>query len=157
VSSSGSSSGSGVLVGDIVDAIAVLVLILVRLAISIHHGGLVPLAGEAVLLEMAFLLAISAGCVGVPDGGVGAGLIVDDTFLLEAKHSELAKLVVWQIFPDDFSSFVLAYLLLNGVDLVEPLLVVLDGLQVAGGLDALGEGGLLHFKYFVAETISQSS
>ncbi len=154
MSSSGSSSSSRVLISDIVDAIAVLVF--VRLAVGVHHGGLVPLAGKAVLLEMAFLLAVSAGRVGVPDGGVGVGLIVGDPFLLEAKHSELAKLVIWQVFPDDFSSFVFAYLLFDGVDLVEPLLVILDGLQVVGSLDALGEGGLFHFEYFVAETISQS-
>jgi hypothetical protein len=142
------------LVGDIVDAIAVLVL--VGLAVGVHHRGLVPLAGEAVLLAVALLLAVSAGRVGVPDGGVGAGLIVGDALLLEAQHSELAKLVIWQVFPDDFFSFFFAYLLFDGVDLVEPLLVVLDGLQVAGGLDALGEGGLLHLEHLVTKAISQS-
>ncbi len=106
---------------------------------------------------MSFLLAISAVRIGVPDGGGGAGLVVDDAFLLEVKHSELAKLVIWQIFPNDFSSFIFAYLLLDGVDLVEPLLIVLDGLQVAGGLDALGEGRLLHLKHLVTDAIFQSS
>jgi hypothetical protein len=86
----GRSSGGGLL-GDVVDAV---VLVLVGLAVGVHHGGLVPLTGEAVLLEMAFLLAISAGSIGVSDGSGGAGLVVGDAFLLEAKDSELAKLVI---------------------------------------------------------------
>ena len=153
-SSSRSSSGR-VLVGDIVNAVSVLVL--VGLTIGVHHGGLVPLAGKAVLLEMALLLAVMAGRVRVPNGGAGAGLIpVVDAFLLEAEHSELAKLVIRQVLPDDFSRFIFANLLFNGVDFVEPFLVVLDGLQVAGGLDALGEGGLLHLEHFVAKAVSES-
>ena len=80
---------------------------------------------------MAFLLAVSAGRVGVPNGGVGAGLIsVVDAFLLEAEHSELAKLIIRQVFPDDFSRLIFANLLFNGVDFIEPFLVILDGLQV---------------------------
>jgi hypothetical protein len=86
-------SSSGGLLSDIVDAVAVLAL--VGLAVGVHHGGLVPLAGEAVLLEMALLLAIPAGGIGISNGSGGASLIVDDTFLLEAKNSELAKLIIW--------------------------------------------------------------
>jgi hypothetical protein len=53
----------------------VIVLILVRLAIGVHHGGLVSLTGEAVFLEVALLLAVSAGGVGVSHGGGGASLV----------------------------------------------------------------------------------
>jgi len=52
-------------------------------------------------LEVALLLAVAAGCVRVPHGGAGAGLIpVVDAFLLEAEDSELAKLVIRQILTD---------------------------------------------------------
>ncbi len=40
------------MLSDVVDTI---VMVLVRLAVVVHHGGLVPLTGEAVLLEVTFL------------------------------------------------------------------------------------------------------
>jgi hypothetical protein len=62
------------LLSDIVDAV-VLVLVLVRLAVGVHHGGLVPFAGEAVLLEVPHFLAVSAGGVGVSHRSGGVGLV----------------------------------------------------------------------------------
>ncbi len=71
--SHGGGSGGGLL-SDIVDAV-VLVLVLVGLATEVHHGGLVPFAGKAVLLEVPLFLAVPAGSVGVSHGGEGAGLV----------------------------------------------------------------------------------
>ena len=88
-SSSGWSGSSGTLVGDVVNAV-----VLVRLAIGVHHGSFVSFAGETIFLQVALFLAVSAGGVGVPQGGVGAGLVAE-TFLLEAKRSKLAKLLIW--------------------------------------------------------------
>ncbi len=62
------------MLSNIVDAL-VLVLVLVRLAIGVHHGGLVPLGGEAVLLEVPLFLAVSAGSVRVSHGSRGARLV----------------------------------------------------------------------------------
>ena len=92
-SSSGRSGSSRALVGDVVDAVSVLVL--VRLTIGVHHGGLVSFAGETIFLKVALLLTVSANGVGVPQGGAGAGLVAGETFLLEAERSKLAKLFVW--------------------------------------------------------------
>ncbi len=101
---SSSGGGGGRLLSDIVDTIAVLVL--VGLAVGVHHGGLVSFAGEAVLLEMALLLAVPAGGIGISNSGGGVSLIVGDMFLLEAKNSKLAKLIIWQIFPNDLLRFI---------------------------------------------------
>ena len=65
-------------------------------------------------------------------------------------------MVIWQILPDDFSSFFFAYLLFDGVDLIEPFLVVLDGLQVAGDLDAFGERLLGSLEHLVADAILET-
>ena len=92
-SSSGSWGGSSrTLVGDVVDAV-----VLVRLAVGIHHGGLVSFAGKTIFLQMPLFLAVSASGVGVPQDGVGAGLVVVvvvGASLLEAERSKLAKLFV---------------------------------------------------------------
>ncbi len=71
-----SSSSSSGLVRDIVDAVVV-----VDLAIGIHYGRFVSFMGETILLQMAFLFAVSADDIGVPDRGKGgsnlvAGLVV---------------------------------------------------------------------------------
>ncbi len=92
-SSSSRRGSSGVLVGDVVDAVAVLAL--VGLTIGVHHGGLVSFAGETIFLEVALFLTVSANGVGVPQSGAGAGLVAGETFLLEAERSKLAKLFVW--------------------------------------------------------------
>ena len=89
-SSGGWSGSSGTLVGDIVNMV-----VLVWFAIGVHHGGLVSFAGETIFLEVALFLTVSANGVGVPQGGVGAGLVAVETFLLEAKRSKLAKLFIW--------------------------------------------------------------
>ncbi len=46
--------------------------------------------------------------------------------------------------------------MLDGVDTVEPFVVVLDGLQIASDLDALGEVGLCGFKDLVADAVVQA-
>ncbi len=53
--------GSGWLVGDVVDA----VVLLVRFAIGVDHWGLVAFPGETIFLQIPFLFAISAFGVGV--------------------------------------------------------------------------------------------
>ena len=119
-SSSGWSGSSGTLVGDVVNAV-----VLVRLAVGVHHGGFVSFAGETIFLQVALFLAVSASGVGVPQGGVGAGLVVAiETFLLEAKRSKLAKLFIWQVVPDDFLGHILANFMLDSADFVQPFLVV---------------------------------
>ncbi len=156
------SSGGGGLLSDIVDAV-VLVLVLVGLAIGIHHWSFVPLAGEAVLLEVALFLAVPAGSVRVSHGGGGAGLVVAAgavavvvPVLGVADDSKLSQLVVGQIVPNDLLSSFFFQLLLDGVDALEPFMINLDGLQVACDLDALGESVLGSLKYLVADSILET-
>ncbi len=154
---SSSSSSSSRLLGDIVDAI-VLVLVLVRLAIGVHHGGLVPLTGKAVLLQMTFLLAVSAGSVRVSNGGGGAGLVAIVASAIDlgsevTNDHTLVELLVRQIFPDDLLGPLLLQLLFDCIDVVEPLMVILDGLQVAGNLDTFSERILGSLKHLVADAI----
>ncbi len=106
-SGASSSGGGDGLLSDIVDTVA-LVLVLVGLAFGIHHGGLVPLAGKAVLLEVTLLLAVPAGSVGVPHCGGGAGLVfavIAAAIVVSipgvANDSKLGELVVGQVVPDD--------------------------------------------------------
>ena len=88
-SSSGWSGSSGTLVGDIVNAV-----VLVRLAIGVHHGGFVSFAGETIFLQVALFLAISASGVGVPQGGVGAGLVVAvETFFAGSEAQRVGQAV----------------------------------------------------------------
>jgi hypothetical protein len=153
-----SSSSSSGLFSNIVDTI---VLVLVGLPVGVHHGGLVPLAGEAVLLEVAFLLAISAGRIQVPDGGGGASLIAVVALVVVllsgvTNDRKLVELLVRQVLPDDLLCSLLLQILLDGVDAVEPFMVILDGLQVSGNFDALGERVLGCLEHLVADAILQT-
>ena len=152
-SSSGSWGGSSrTLVGDVVDAV-----VLVWLAVGVNHGGFVSLTGETIFLQVPLFLAISASGVGVPQDGVGAGLVVAvGAFLLEAERSDLAKLFIIVGIPDDFFGHILANFMLDSADFVQPLLVVQNGLQVAGGLDAFCVGGLLHLEHLIAKAVFES-
>ena len=132
-SSSGWSGSSGTLVGDVVDAV-----VLVRLAVGVNHGGLVSFTGKTIFLQVALFLTISASGVGVPQDRVGAGLVVAvGASLLEAERSDLIKSFIIVGIPDDLLGHILAKFMSDGGDFVQPLLVIQDGLQVAGGLDAL--------------------
>ena len=53
--------GSSRLVGDVVDA----VVLLVGFAIGVDHWSLVAFPGETIFLQMSFLFAVSAFSVGV--------------------------------------------------------------------------------------------
>ncbi len=130
---------------DIVDAV-VLVLVLVGLAIGVNHGSFVSLSGEAVLLEVALFLAVPAGGVRVSHGVGGASLVVAAvavaavvSVLGVTDDSKLSQLIIGQIVPNDLLSSFFFQLLLDGVDTIEPFVIILDSLQVAGNLDGIGE------------------
>ena len=152
-SSSGSWGGSSrTLVGDVVDAV-----VLVRLAVGVHHGGLVSFAGKTIFLQVPLFLAVPASGVGVPQDGVGAGLVVAvGASLLEAERSDLIESFIIVGIPDDLFGHILAKFMFDSGEFVQPLLVVQDGLQVAGGLDAFYVGGLLHFKHLIAKAVFES-
>jgi hypothetical protein len=125
-----SSSGSW-LVRDIVDAV-----VLIDLAIGVHHGHFVSLMGETILLQMVFLFAVSADDVEVPDrggGGGGASLVAGLAIVLEvgeghvvvANDSDLVELLVRQVVPDDLPGFLILKFGLDGSDAGEPLVVIL--------------------------------
>ncbi len=142
------------MLSDFVDAV-VLVLVLVGLAVGVNHGSLVSLAGEAVLLEMALFLAVPAGGVRVSHGGGGAGLVVAAVAVVVVvpvlgitDDSKLGQLVVRQIVPNDLLGSFFFQLLLDGIDTIEPFVIILDGLQIASDIDALGESALGSLKYF---------
>ena len=120
-SSSGGWGGSGrTLVGDVVDAV-----VLVRLAIGVHHGGFVSFAGKTIFLQVPLFLAISASGVGVPQDRVGAGLVVAiGAFLLKTERSDLIESFIIVGVPDDFSGHILAKFMFYSGDFVQPLLVI---------------------------------
>ncbi|MFN9944840.1 MAG: hypothetical protein ACK56I_35780, partial [bacterium] len=76
--------------------------------------------------------------------------------MLEAERSDLIKSFIIVGIPDDLLGHVLAKFMFDSGEFVQPLLVILDGLQVAGGLDAFCVGGLLHLEHFVAKAVSES-
>ena len=119
-SSSGWGGSSRTLVGDVVDAV-----VLVRLAVGVHHGGLVSFAGKTIFLQVPLFLAVPAGGVGVPQDGVGAGLVVAvGASLLEAKRSDLIKSFIIIGIPDDLSGHILAKFMFDSGDFVQPFLVI---------------------------------
>ncbi len=139
-----SSRGSSWLLSNVVDAI---VLVLVGLAVGFNHGGLVPLTGEAVLLQVTFLLAV-LGSVRVPNSGGGARLIAVAASIVDlgsgiTNDRKLVQLLVRQVFPDDLLGPLLLHLLFDCVDAVE----------VAGDLDTLGERVLGGLKHLVMDAI----
>ncbi len=64
--------------------------------------------------------------------------------------------MVSQVVPKDLSGLFVLNVGLDGGNVVEPLVVVLDGLQVASELDALGEGVLGGFEDLVVDAVLQS-
>jgi hypothetical protein len=150
------------LLGDVVDTV-VLVLVLVGLAVGVNNGSLVPLTGQAVLLEMTLFLAVSAGGVRVSHGGGGVGLVVAAVAVVVVvlilgvtDDSKLGQLVVRQVVSNDLLGSFFFQLLLDGVDTIEPFVIILDGLQIASDLDALGESVLGSPKYFVTDSILET-
>jgi len=103
------------------------------------------------------LLAVSASGVGVPQDSVGAGLVVAvGALLLKAERSDLVESFIIVSVPGDFSGHILAKFMFDSGDFVQPFLVIQDGLQVAGGLDALHVGGLLHLEHLIAKAVFES-
>ncbi len=134
-------------------------IVLVGLAVGIHHGGLVPLMGEAILLQVTFLPAVSAGSVRVSQWRWRSGLnycscsaivVLGSGITIDRK---LIKLLVRQIFPDNLLGPFFLQLCLDGGNVVEPFMVILDGLQAAGNLDAFGERIFGRLKHLVADAI----
>jgi hypothetical protein len=150
----------GGLVGHIVDTVG-----FVRLAVGVHHGGISSPAREAFFLAVPLFVAVSADNVGVGSGvvtglavvasraGVDPGL---ESAIAGPKCSDLFDLLLGQFFPDDLSGFFWLKFGFYGGNLVEPLVVVLDGLQVAGHFHALIESGLFSLQNFVADAIFKS-
>ncbi len=131
--------GVGGLVGHVVDMVG-----LVRLAVGVHHGGVVSPAREAFFLAVPLLVAVSADDVGVGRGVVAgrAGVVPGlELTIAGPEGSDLFDFLLGQLFPDDLSGFFWLQFGLDGGDLVEPLVIILDGLQVAGHFHALIEGG----------------
>ena len=122
--------GSGRLVGHVVDPVG-----LIRLAVGIHHGGVVPPAGEAFFLAMSLLVAVSADDVGVgrsivtglPVVAGRAGVVPGlESTIAGAKRSNLFDFLLGQLLPDDLLGFFWLQFGLDSGDLVEPLVIVLD-------------------------------
>jgi hypothetical protein len=90
-------------------------------------------------------LVVAAGAVAVVVSVLG---VTDDR--------KLSQLVLGQIVPDDLLSSFFFQLLLDVVDGVEPFMIILDGLQVVGNLDALGESVLGSLKYLVMNPILET-
>ncbi len=156
--------GSNWLVGDIVDA----VVLLVRFTIGVDHWSLVAFAGETILLQMSFLFAVSAFSVGVTKlrwavvtlvvAVVVAAVVAIVVVSVSAKanRSELSELIVRQAVPRNLSCLFFFHFISDGVNFVEPLMVILNRLEVASDLNALVEGGLGSFQNFIADAILQS-
>ncbi len=151
---------NGGLVSHVVDPVGI-----VRLAVGIHHGGVSYPAREAFFLAVPLLVAVPADDVGV-GGGAGTGLTVVagragivpglESAIAGPKCSDLLDFLLGQFFPDDLPGFFWLQFGFDGGDFVEPLVIVLDGLQVAGHFHALIEGGFFRLQDFVAKAILES-
>jgi hypothetical protein len=150
----------GRLVGHVVDTVG-----FVRLAVGIHHRGVSSPEREALLLAVPLFVAVPADDVGV-GGSVVTGLTVVagwagvvsglEPAIAGSKCSDLLDFLLGQLFPDDLSGFFWLQFGFDGSDLVEPLVVVLNGFQVASHFHALVEGGFFGLQDFVAETVLES-
>ncbi len=135
----------GGLVGHMVDLVG-----FVRLAFGVHHGGVSSPAQEAFLLAVPLFVAVPADDVGVGGSAVmglavvasRAGVVPGlESAIAGPKCSNLLDFLLGQFFPDDFPGFFWQQFGLDGGNLVEPLVVILNGLQVAGHFHTLVEGG----------------
>ena len=114
---------------------------------------------------MPLFVTISADDIGVSWGVVTglsvvagrAGIVPGlESAIAGAERSNLFDFLLGQLLPDDLSGFFWLQFGLDSGDLVEPLVIILDGLQVAGHLHALVEGVLLSLQDFVTEAILES-
>ncbi len=108
-------------------------------------------------------MAVPVDGVRFSHGGGGAGLFVAAVAVAVVVSvmgvtdaSKLSQLVIGQIVPNNLLSSLFFQLLLDGVDVIEPFVIILDGLQVAGDLDALSESVLGSLKYLVANSILET-
>jgi hypothetical protein len=150
------------LVSHAVDAVA-----FIWFAIGVNHRGASSSTREAFFLAMPLLVAIPAddvkvaGVVAVTGLTIVAGRIAvvsrRDSAVAGLKCSNLFNFLFSQLFPDDLTGVFWLKLGFDSSDLVKPLMVVLNGLQVAGHFHALVEGGFFSLQDFVAEAILKSS
>ncbi len=135
-------AGSG-LVSNVVDAV-----ILVGFAIGIDHGRVVSLVSETLFLQVSFLVAVPADDVEVP-GAAGAGLAIVaglafvllrwEAIVASSDGGDLLNLLFSQILSDDLLSLFWWKLSFDGVDFVQPFVIILNGFQVASSLHAFIE------------------
>ena len=143
------------LVGHVVDVVG-----FVQFAVGVGHGSVVSLMGETLFLQLSLFVAIPADDVGVPGVAVaGLSVVVGRAIVLLGQKPVAVSLgldfLLSEIFPDDFASFFKVGL--NSGDLVQPFVVVLDSLQVAGCLHAFIEGSFLGLQDLVADAILKPS
>ena len=112
-----------------------------------------------------FFVTISADDIGVSWGvatdlpvvagraGVVPGL---ESTIAGAERSDLFDFLLGQLLPDDLPGFFWLQFGFDSSNLVEPLVIVLDGLQIAGHLYALVEGVVFSLQNFVTETVLES-
>ncbi len=125
------SLAGGRLVGDVVDTVA-----LVGLAIGVDHGRVVSLTGKTLYLQVSLLVAVPADDVGVPGTtGTGLAIVVGWAIVLFRREAvvvgqdggDFLDLLLSPIFPDNLLGFIWQKFSFDGVDLVQPLVVILDG------------------------------
>ncbi len=147
----------GGLVSHVIDPVG-----FIRLAVGVHHGGISPPVREAFLLAVPLFVTVPADNVGVSGGAVTglavvaswAGVVPGlESTIAGPKCSNLLDFWLGQFFPDDLPGFFWLQFSLDGGNLVEPLVVVLNGLQVAGHFHALIEGGFFSLQDFVTKAI----
>jgi hypothetical protein len=150
----------GRLVGHVVNPVG-----FVRLAVGVHHGGVSSPVQEAFLLVVPLIVAVPADDVGVGGSAVTglavvagrAGVVLGlEMAIAGPKCSDLLDFLLGQFLPDDLPSFFWLQFGLDGGNLIECLVIVLNGLQVAGHFHALIEGGLFGLQDFVAKAILES-
>ena len=137
----------GRLVGHVVDAVG-----FVQLAVGVDHRGTSSSTGEAFFLAMSLFVAIPANNVGVAGvAGVACLAVVAgraavvfwwESAIARPKCGDLLDLLLGQFLTDDLMGFFWLKLGLDGGNFVKPLLIILNGLQVAGHFHALIEGVL---------------
>jgi hypothetical protein len=122
--------------------------------------------GEAFFLAMPLFVAVPVDDVGVA-GFVVTGLTIVvgrtttvlrwESAFARPKCGDLLDFLFGQLFPDDLTGFFWLKLGPDSSNLVKPLMVILNGLQVAGHFHPLIEGVFFSLQDLVTEAILKSS
>ena len=150
--------GLVVLFGHVVDAVVV-----IGLALGIHHWSVVSFAGVALLLNVPLFLTVAAQDVGVP-GSIGAALVSWPReispglkpVISSPNCSHLFDLLFSKTSPSNGISFLRLELGLYCCNLLGTSMIKLDGFKFSSKLQGLSKSVFLGLLDLVAEVVTEA-